>query len=55
MSWPLDTPQTITAAISSLSAVIAVGALIFTVYKGRYDQIIAVKPALVFVYDGTSG
>ena len=55
MTWPLDTAQTVTASISGISAVVAVGALTFTVLKGRYDQITAVKPALVFVYDGHSG
>jgi hypothetical protein len=55
MNWPLDTAQAVTAAISSFSAIVALFAFAFTMYKGRYDQIVAVKPALVFVYDGDTG
>jgi len=31
------------------------GSLAFTVFKGRYDQIVGVKPALVFVFEHESG
>jgi hypothetical protein len=42
-------------AVAILALVVSLGSLAFTVFKGRYDQIIGVKPALVFVYDHETG
>jgi hypothetical protein len=39
----------------NLGSSVSMGAFAFTVFKGRYDQITGVKPALVFVYDHDSG
>ena len=36
--------------VSIGSLAVALGSLAFTVFKGRYDQLVGVKPALVFVY-----
>ena len=41
--------------VALLALVISVVALIFTIYKGRYDQIMGVKPALMFVYGDSFG
>jgi hypothetical protein len=41
--------------LAALAFVISVGSLAFSVFKGRYDQIVGIKPALVFVYDDKSG
>jgi hypothetical protein len=41
--------------ISVIALIVSVGSLAFTVFKGRYDQLTSVKPALVFVYDGSTG
>lgn len=41
--------------IALLALLVSGGALVFTVYKGRYDQRIAIKPVLVFVYDRQDG
>lgn len=41
------------AAIIAL--IISIISLFFAIYKGRYDQITGVKPALVFVYDHEEG
>ena len=37
-------------ATSIAALIVSLGSLTFTVLKGRYDQIVGVKPALVFVY-----
>jgi hypothetical protein len=42
-------------AVAILALVVSVGSLAFTVFKGRYDQITGVKPALVFEYDHETG
>jgi hypothetical protein len=55
MNWFLQMPQTVSAVIASFSAIVALSTFAFTMYKGRYDQIVAVKPILVFVYDGETG
>jgi len=41
--------------ISILGIVIAFLGAAYAMFKGRYDQITGVKPALVFVYDRKSG
>jgi hypothetical protein len=41
--------------VAALALVVSVGSFVFTVFKGRYDQITGVKPALVFVFDHKSG
>jgi hypothetical protein len=38
-----------------IALIVSVGSLGFTIFKGRYDQITGIKPALVFVYDYKSG
>jgi hypothetical protein len=35
--------------------IVALGAAAFAIFKGRCDQVVGVKPALVFVYDPTAG
>lgn len=42
-----------TIALAAL--VVSVGSFAFSVLKGRYDQIVGVKPALVFVYGAKNG
>jgi hypothetical protein len=41
--------------ISLIALVVSFATLGYTVYKGRIDQRVSVKPALVFVYDQASG
>jgi hypothetical protein len=42
-------------AMALLALVVSAASFAFTLFKGRYDQITGVKPALVFVYDHSSG
>lgn len=44
-----------TLILSAIAVIVSIASLAFTIFKGRYDQITGVKPALVFVYDHNSG
>jgi hypothetical protein len=44
-----------TLILPVFALIVSVASLAFTIFKGRYDQITGVKPALVFVYDHESG
>ena len=42
-------------ALPILAFLVSVLALAYSIYNGYYQQIVGVKPAIVFVYDGNSG
>jgi hypothetical protein len=47
--------MTLSEKISLAAFIVSLASLAFTVFKGRYDQIVGVKPAIIFVYDSTNG
>jgi hypothetical protein len=54
MSWLLSHDR-LTDLVPALALLVSLCALVFTIYKGRYDQRVSVKPVLVFVYDRADG
>jgi hypothetical protein len=41
--------------VATLALIVSTGSFAFTAFKGRYDLLVGVKPALVFVYGQAGG
>jgi hypothetical protein len=42
-------------AVSIMALFVSMGSLVFTIWKGRYDQVTGVRPTLVFAYNDVTG